>query len=90
MKSPVICAARSLSTKNAPAGWPIYQREICNKCGKEIRLAGGVLEEDMLEVEKRWGYFSGKDNRRDRFELCEECYDELLESFLIPAESEEC
>jgi hypothetical protein len=48
------------------------------------------LEEDMLEVEKRWGYFSGKDNRRDRFELCEECYDELLESFLIPAESEEC
>lgn len=76
--------------KNSTKEIKEINKVICNKCGKEIRLAGGVPEEDMLEVEKRWGYFSGKDNRRDRFELCEECYDELLESFLIPAESEEC
>ena len=64
--------------KNSTKEIKEINKVICNKCGKEIRLAGGVLEEDMLEVEKRWGYFSGKDNLRDRFELCEECYDELL------------
>ena len=27
---------------------------ICNKCGKDIPVAGGVPSEDMLDVEKRW------------------------------------
>lgn len=59
------------------------EKIICNKCGKEISVYRGVPSEDVLEVEKRWGYFSGKDNRVDRFDLCEECYDELIESFKI-------
>ena len=46
---------------------------ICNKCGKEIKVTRGV--------EKCWGYFSNKDNQEDRFELCEDCYDELVASF---------
>lgn len=58
-------------------------RIICNKCGKEIPVIGGVPSEDTLEVEKRWGYFSKKDNQVDRFDLCEDCYDELVESFRI-------
>ncbi|GFI36654.1 hypothetical protein AALA13_06200 [Lachnospiraceae bacterium 50-23] len=58
-------------------------RIICNKCGKEIPVIGGVPSEDTLEVEKRWGYFSKKDNQLDRFDLCEDCYDELVESFRI-------
>ncbi len=58
-------------------------RIICNKCGKEIPVVGGVSSEDFLEVEKRWGYFSKKDNQVDRFDLCEDCYDELVESFRI-------
>ena len=58
-------------------------RIICNKCGKEIPVIGGVPSEDTLEVEKRWGYFSMKDNQLDRFDLCEDCYDELVESFRI-------
>ena len=62
---------------------------VCIKGGKEIQVTGGVPSEDMLEVEKRWGYFSKKDNRRDRFELCEQCYDELVGSFLVPVETEE-
>lgn len=56
---------------------------ICNKCGKEIPVLRGVPQEDVLEVEKRWGYFSGKDNQVDRFDLCEECYDEFVKSFRI-------
>ena len=44
-------------------------RIICNKCGKEIPVIGGVPSEDTLEVEKRWGYFSKKDNQLDRVHL---------------------
>jgi len=56
---------------------------ICNKCGKEIEVIRGVAREDFLEVKKRWGYFSNKDNREDTFDLCEDCYDELVASFKI-------
>ncbi|MGN1266599.1 MAG: hypothetical protein ACI4UH_01555 [Dorea sp.] len=61
---------------------------ICNKCGKEIPFIKGVPQEEVLSVEKRWGYFSEKDNRIDRFDLCEDCYDQLVESFSIKIETE--
>ena len=56
---------------------------ICNKCGREIPVVKGVPQEDVLEVEKRWGYFSRKDNRIDHFDLCEKCYDEFVKGFQI-------
>lgn len=59
------------------------EKVICNKCGKEMKVIKGVSQEDFLEVEKRWGYGSHKDNEVDSFELCEDCYDELVESFRI-------
>ena len=33
---------------------------VCNKCKKEITIKNGIPEEEMLTVEKRWGYFSHK------------------------------
>lgn len=60
----------------------------CNKCGREIPRNGNLFEEDVLHVEKRWGYFSGKDNEVHAFDLCETCYDELISSFEIPIEKE--
>ena len=57
---------------------------ICNKCGKEIVFTGGIAKEDYLSVDKKWGYFSNKDDREDSFDLCEECYDSFVETFLIP------
>ena len=59
------------------------EKIICNKCGKEILVRQGVPQEDVLEVEKRWGYFSRKDNQVDQFVLCEDCYDEFVRSFRI-------
>jgi len=56
---------------------------ICNKCGKEIKVIRGVAQEDYLSVEKRRGYFSDKDNQYDTFDLCEDCYDELVAGFEI-------
>ncbi|MDO4313599.1 MAG: hypothetical protein Q4C52_11005 [Eubacteriales bacterium] len=57
---------------------------ICNKCGKEIMAVNGRFEEDVLSVDKRWGYFSEKDNQVDSFDLCEKCYDEFVATFLLP------
>ncbi len=62
---------------------------ICNRCGKEIHKKNGVWTEDILHVEKAWGYFSEKDTRRDSFDLCETCYDEITGTFAIPVEVEE-
>lgn len=61
---------------------------ICNLCKKEIKVKNGISEEDVLSVEKRWGYLSNKDNEVHRFDLCEECYDKLIASFEIPVERE--
>lgn len=61
---------------------------ICNKCGKEIVVENGIAKEDVLSVEKRWGYFSNKDNEVHQFDLCEACYDEITATFRIPAEIE--
>lgn len=64
---------------------------ICNKCGKRIPVIQGVPREDVLSIDKRWGYFSEKDNRIDHFDLCEECYDELTAGFKIrPDNIERC
>ena len=61
---------------------------ICNKCGREIMIENGIVKADVFSAEKRWGYFSDKDNETHRFDLCEECYDEFVKSFLIPVEKE--
>lgn len=60
----------------------------CNGCGKEIKIKDGVIREGLLSVEKRWGYFSDKDNEVHRFDLCEKCYDRMVSQFVIPVEKE--
>lgn len=61
---------------------PIY----CNVCGKAIETEKGILKEDVLEVTKEWGYFSGRDLEVHHFNLCEECYDKMIAGFRIPVE----
>lgn len=61
---------------------------ICNKCGREIAVGEANGTEDVFQVEKRWGYFSNKDNEVHRFDLCEKCYDEWIATFRIPIEIE--
>jgi ribosomal-protein-alanine N-acetyltransferase len=58
----------------------VVEKYICNRCGKEM------AEEDMLSVDKRWGYFSTRDNEVHHFDLCEKCYDEIVATFQIPIE----
>ena len=53
------------------------------RCGSCIPVIPGAPREDVLDVSKRWGYFSEKDNRLDEFDLCEQCYDEIISEFKI-------
>lgn len=61
----------------------------CNGCGKRIAGWEKEMHEDFLHVEKAWGYFSNKDQERHSFDLCEACYDKLLEGFVKEAQTEE-
>ena len=58
----------------------------CNMCGKEINRQDGIPTGDGLHVEKHWGYFSKKDGEIHTFDLCETCYDQLTDQFVIPTE----
>lgn len=61
----------------------------CNKCGKKMKLENGIAQEGVLSIAYGWGYFSEKDGQTHRFDLCENCYDELIKTFLIPIDIEE-
>lgn len=61
----------------------------CNGCGKRIEKKGEILQEDILHVEKSWGYFSNKDTQKHSFDLCEDCYEKMIRGFVIPVYAEE-
>lgn len=57
---------------------------ICNQCGKRLGIKQGMLMEGVLEVKQNFGYFSNKDGQSHAFDLCEACYDQLLNGFVVP------
>ena len=65
------------------------QEVICNQCGKKLKVEKGILMEGILEVRQNFGYFSGKDGLTQEFDLCEECYDRLIDGFVIPVTQQE-
>ena len=62
------------------------QEVACNKCGRNMRVERGILKEGCFHADFAFGYFSKRDGMRHRFELCEECYDEMIAEFAIPVE----
>ena len=67
----------------------ILRAVICNGCGRQLKVEKGVLREGCFCAEQIFGYFSSMDGKRVSFDLCEECFQRLLNSFVIPAEIEE-
>lgn len=61
----------------------------CNSCSKELKYENGILKEDAFEARKEWGYFSNWDTQIHSFNLCEECYKEIINKFQIPVEVRE-
>lgn len=62
---------------------------ICNKCGKILKLENGFLKEGCFSADYSFGYFSGKDGDRHKFDLCEECYDNWIADMAVPVEISE-
>lgn len=54
----------------------------CNGCGEKIAETIENLQVDFLHVQKKWGYFSGKDQECHSFNLCESCYDKMIRNFV--------
>lgn len=48
----------------------------------------GVQKADCLKIVKEWGYFSKKDREIHECYLCEDCYDAMVESFVIPIQKQ--
>lgn len=65
------------------------EKVVCNRCGRELKLINGIVQEGVFQGETRWGYFSNRDGEHHTFDLCEECYEHLLEAFLVPVTVEE-
>lgn len=61
----------------------------CNKCGKNITVDKGIVGQGVFSISYGWGYFSKKDGENHNFDICEDCYDELISSFIIPINIEE-
>ena len=61
----------------------------CNKCQKELTVEQGMVKEGYFSAETIFGYFSQKDGEKHSFDLCEECYDEIIAGFQIPEHVEE-
>ena len=64
------------------------KKMVCNCCGKELMVKGGIVREGVFSAEYSWGYFSEKDGETHSFDLCEECYDKWIGGFKIPVESQ--
>lgn len=62
------------------------KKMVCNCCGKELMVKGGIVREGVFSAECSWGYFSEKDGETHSFDLCEECYDKWIGGFKIPVE----
>lgn len=66
-----------------------YQRKkltkvVCNCCGREILVENEIVKEGVFCGRICWGYFSKRDGVEDSFELCENCYDDMVATFKIP------
>ena len=59
---------------------------ICNQCGKAMRVENGYLKEGCFCVDAAFGYFSRKDGTRHKFDLCEDCYDKMVQQFTVPVD----
>ena len=56
----------------------------CNCCGKKLVVEREIIKEGAIHIGVEWGYFSEKDGEIHSFDLCEECYDDIISRFALP------
>jgi len=58
----------------------------CNLCGHQIKKDDFGYIGDHLSVDKTWGYGQPSDGETHAFDLCYDCYTDLISRFEIPAQ----
>lgn len=61
----------------------------CNQCGKPMHVENGFLKEGCFHGENVFGYFSTRDGSRHSWDMCEECYNKMIQGFAIPVDETE-
>jgi len=56
----------------------------CNLCGQQIKKDDFGYIADHLSVSKSWGYGQPTDGETHAFDLCYDCYVDLVSRFEIP------
>lgn len=62
---------------------------VCNSCGRKMVVNEGIVREGCISVDHAWDFFSEKDGEIHHFDLCEDCYDDMIDRFHIPVDVEE-
>lgn len=62
----------------------ILKEVYCNNCGKKIKVENEIIKEGVMSIDYKWEYFSEKDGEEHSFDLCEHCYDVIVEKFKHP------
>lgn len=62
---------------------------LCNACGRRLSVENGIVLEGCFQGDMAFGYFSSRDGRRHRFDLCEQCYNKMIAAYRIPVTDEE-
>lgn len=62
------------------------ERAVCNMCGKEMEVENGILMEGCFHADWMFGYFSKRDREKHAFDLCEDCYDKMVDGFDVAPE----
>ena len=65
------------------------KERICNACGKKLAVKNGIVREGVLRIDHTWDYFSEKDGEVHHLDICEECYDSLVQTLKLPVDTEE-
>lgn len=66
------------------------QKIYCNCCGRAICTVKGQDKAAFLTIRKEWGYFSrNKDGELHSMDICEPCYDKLVQTFALAPEIEQ-
>jgi len=61
----------------------------CNACGRSLQVENGIIREGCYHGDSAFGYFSRRDGVKHHFDLCEDCYDKMIEKFKVPVEESE-
>ena len=51
----------------------------CDACGKNCSIIEPTHEHEYAKIEATWGYFSEQDGTRYDIEICESCFNEVLD-----------